>query len=99
MKTVAMCGSMRFADQMRAIAFELETAQGMCVLTCVEPVSAELSQAERAALGRAHLHKIELADAVYVVDPGGYIGEAVREELRFAEALGKEIIFHSRFGR
>ena len=63
MKTVAMCGSMRFADQMRAIAFELETAQGMCVLTCVEPVSAELSQAERAALGRAHLHKIELADA------------------------------------
>lgn len=32
MKTVAICGSMRFADDMMKIATRLETERGFCVL-------------------------------------------------------------------
>ena len=34
-----------------------------------------------------------LADAVYIVNPGGYTGEAVRSEIEYALYLGKEILY------
>lgn len=38
MKVVTICGSMRFEDQMKRIAFELETKKEMCVIQCVYDV-------------------------------------------------------------
>ena len=35
MKVVTICGSMKFEEQMKSIAFELETKADMCVLQCV----------------------------------------------------------------
>ena len=31
--------------------------------------------------------------AIFVVNPGGYIGESVKREIEYASALGKEIIY------
>ncbi len=41
-----------------------------------------------ADLERAHLAAIRSSDALYVVDPGGYIGASVSLEIGFALALG-----------
>ena len=49
------------------------------------------------ALSDAHLRKIELSDAVYVVDIGGYTGTSVRREVEYALALGKQVIYHTAF--
>lgn len=95
MKTVTICGSMRFQEQMREIAFVLETRHGMNVLQCVYDGGRGVTGAEKAALAKAHYRKIELSDAIYVVDIDGYIGKSVSEEIAFAKALGKEIIYHS----
>lgn len=98
MKTVTICGSMRFQKEMQEIAFLLETKHKMNVLQCVFSMkNEELSPAERASLARAHHRKIEISDAVYVVDLQGYIGSSVSEEIQFAKANGKEIILHSNF--
>lgn len=97
MKTVTICGSMRFQEQMREIAFALETRHGMNVLQCVYDGGRGVTAEEKAALAKAHYRKIELSDAVYVVDIQGYIGHSVAEEIAFAKALGKEIIYHSEF--
>lgn len=35
MKTVTICGSLRFAEEMKNIAFELEAVKGCNVLQCV----------------------------------------------------------------
>lgn len=42
----------------------------------------------------AHYKKIDLSDAIYIVNIGGYIGQSVTEEIAYAKSRGKEIIFH-----
>ena len=99
MKTVTLCGSMKFEREMQRIAFLLETKRRWNVLQCVYNVGGlALSGEDRDALEQAHLRKIELSDAVYVVDVGGYIGDQVKKEMAFAGSLGKQILFHSREG-
>lgn len=98
LKTVALCGSMKFENEMKRIAFFLETKYNMCVLQCVyNEDKSELGEDEIIALNSAHFRKIELADAVYVVNINGYIGEQVKKEIALAENLGKEVIFHTDF--
>lgn len=98
MKIVTICGSMKFENEMKKVAFILETKHNMSVLQCVyNEDRSELGEDEIAALNSAHLKKIELADAVYVVDLHGYIGEQVKKEIAFARKLGKEVIFHTEF--
>ena len=96
MKTVTICGSMKIENEMRKIAFILETEKNMNVLQCVyNTENKELSEDDICALEAAHYRKIELSDAIYVVDINGYIGSSVSKEISFAEAHKKDIIFHS----
>lgn len=96
MKIVTVCGSMKFESEMKKIALILETKYDMCVLQCVyNEDKLELREDEIIALNRAHLKKIELSDAIYVVNLQGYIGEQVKKEIAFAKNLGKEVIFHT----
>jgi hypothetical protein len=50
----------------------------------------------KARLGRVHFQRIRVADEVYIVDPGGYVGEPTRREIAYAESLGKPIRYLSR---
>ena len=96
MKTVTICGSMRFSEEMKKIALELEIYHGLNVLQCVyNPQNIDISNTQKAALSNAHFKKIDLSDAIYVVDIDGYIGESVKQEIAYARANGKEVIFHS----
>ena len=47
-------------------------------------------------LGRVHFQKIRMADEVYIVDPGGYVGESTRREIAYAQSLGKPVRYLSR---
>ena len=38
-----------------------------------------------------HLRKIDLADEIFVINVGGYIGESTRREIEYAENTGKKI--------
>lgn len=96
MKIVTICGSMKFEKEMQRIAFLLETKHHFSVLQCVYNVdSLEISEADREHLESAHLRKIEISDAIYVVDVQGYIGDQVSKEIEFAKSKGKEIIYYS----
>ncbi len=88
---VCICGSTRFADEMRAANREL-TRAGVIV---VAPGDAEqsITSEQKAALDTLHLRKIDLADRVLVVNPGGYIGESTSREIAYAHATGKPISF------
>lgn len=95
MKTYTICGSMRFGQEMREIAFRLETQHGFNVLQCVyndrcSPMTKEAVE----NLTKAHYKKIEISDGIYVVNIGGYIGESVQAEIAYAKKLGKEILYH-----
>ena len=42
----------------------------------------------------SQLKKIDMSNAVYVVNINGYIGEATRKDIEYAEKNCKEIIYH-----
>ncbi|KNX39286.1 hypothetical protein VV01_07480 [Luteipulveratus halotolerans] len=48
---------------------------------------------QKAVLDALHLSKIDLADRVLVVNPGGYVGESTRREIAHARAHGKPVSF------
>ena len=88
---VCICGSTRFVDEMHAANRDL-TLAGVIVVApgeAGEPVTDE----QKTALDALHLRKIDLADRVLVVNPGGYIGESTRREIAYAHATGKPISF------
>ena len=38
-----------------------------------------------------HKRKIDMADEIFVINVGGYIGESTRSEIAYAEETGKKI--------
>lgn len=96
MKTLTICGSMRFAAEMREIAYMLETKCGYNVLQCVYGNEEMPTAEEIETLAAAHYRKIDLADGIYVVNIGGYIGDSVRCEIEYAERKNKAVLYHER---
>jgi hypothetical protein len=78
-------------NEIRAANREL-TFTGVIV---VAPSEADESPtpAQKAALDALHLRKIDLADRVLIVNPGGYVGESTHREIAYAQAAGKPITF------
>ena len=92
---VCICGSTRFADQMRAVNRELTFAGVIVVAPGVfqHADDESITNEQKTALDALHLRKIDLADRVLVVNPGGYIGESTSREIAYARATGKPISF------
>ena len=96
---VCICGSTRFVDEMSAANREL-TFAGVIVVAPGVFLRAEdrdadksITHEQKTALDALHLRKIDLADRVLVVNPGGYIGESTSREIAYARATGKPISF------
>ncbi|GAB3022267.1 hypothetical protein GCM10011376_27520 [Nocardioides flavus (ex Wang et al. 2016)] len=96
---VCICGSMRFADEMLAanrdltLAGAIVVAPGLLAPTGERGAAAEPTDEQKAALGELHLRRIDLADRVLVVNPGGYVGESTRREIAYARAAGTPVSF------
>ncbi|MFT4110078.1 MAG: hypothetical protein QM633_10760 [Propionicimonas sp.] len=88
---VCLCGSMRFADEMRASNREL-TLAGVIVVAPGE-AGELITHEQKTALDALHLRKIDLADRVLIVNPGGYVGESTTREIAYARAIGKPVSF------
>lgn len=91
---VCICGSMRFVEEMRVENRDL-TFAGVIVLAPGEAgeASAEITEEQKTTLDALHLRKIDLADRVLVVNPGGYIGDSTSREIAYARATGKPVSF------
>lgn len=91
---VCLCGSMRFAEEFRAAQRELGLAGAIVVAPVESGWSGEtLTEERKAFLGELHLRKIDLADRVVVINPGGYVGESTQREIAYARAAGKPVAF------
>ena len=98
MKTLTICGSMRFEKEMKDIAFKLETEKGYNIIQCTyNENNSELNFDTAERLVDAHYKKIDMSDGIYVVNIDGYIGKSVRNEIDYARKNGKEVLYHSDF--
>ncbi|MER6774409.1 hypothetical protein ABT389_32290 [Streptomyces bacillaris] len=88
---VCICGSARFVDEMRAANREL-TLAGIIVVAPGE-ADGSVTDEQKTVLDALHLRKIDLADRVLVVNPGGYVGESTSREIDYSRATGKPVSF------
>lgn len=94
-KVVTICGNMRFADDMIKIALDLELKKNFAVLQCVYNLDDTKSeQMDFDLLDSIHKKKIDISDAIYVVNIDGYIGDSTKNEIAYALKNGKEVIYH-----
>lgn len=102
-KIVTLCGSTRFEAEFAEVNQRL-TIEGCIVISLGMFRLPELPDYDWAAdsadlrgrLGAVHLQKIRMADEVFIVDPGGYVGESTCREIAYAESLGKPVRYLSR---
>lgn len=93
---VCLCGSTRFASTFNSVAAE-ETLLGRIVLrpevvTYNSDLDPQFVDPEtKRQLDELHLRKIDLADEVYVINVGGYIGESTRNEIAYAVKTRKPV--------
>ena len=96
MKIITLCGSLKFQKEMMIIA-EKMALEGYCILTPVYPVleNAEKTEKQLIKLKEEHFKRIELSDAILVVNVNNYIGNSTNIEIKYAKKLGKEIIYYT----
>ena len=91
-KIVTICGSMKFKNKMMEIAKELEIKNRYVVIQCIYS-SDNFSEKEQQTLADLHYNKIEISDAIYVINVNVYIGSSTSKEIEYAKKLGKEVMY------
>jgi hypothetical protein len=95
-KIITLCGSTRFRDEFIEQQKQL-TLEGYIVISVGlfgHAGDQEVwTEGTKEMLDDMHLRKIDLADEIFVVNPGGYIGESTRNEIAYATATGKKVSY------
>jgi len=102
-KVITLCGSTKFEAEFAEVNQRL-TMEGCVVISLGMFSLPDLPDYDwtvdssdlKGRLGGVHFQKIRMADEVYIVDPGGYVGESTRREIAYAESLGKSVRYLSR---
>ena len=95
-KVITLCGSTRFKEQFLEAQKRL-TLEGNIVISVGlfgHAGDDEVwTEGTKEMLDNMHKRKIDMADAIYVINVGGYIGESTRSEIDYATRHGKEILY------
>ena len=105
-KVITLCGSTRFKDEFMEAQKQL-TLEGNIVISVglfghsgdnevwENMVEGTLTKTKE-MLDDMHKRKIDMADEIYVINVGGYIGDSTRSEIEYAKATGKRVEFLER---
>jgi len=93
---ITLCGSTRFKDDFLRVQKEL-TLQGYIVISVGlfghSGDEDAWTKGTKEMLDDMHKRKIDLAQAIYVINKDGYIGDSTRSEIEYAKATGKAIYY------
>ena len=102
-KVITLCGSTRFRDAFLEAQKRL-TLEGNIVISVGlfghagdtevwENMDEGTLTKTKEMLDDMHKRKIDMADEIYVINVGGYIGESTRSEIEYARKTGKKVRF------
>lgn len=99
-EVITLCGSSKFKDAINAENSRL-TMQGNLVIslglfghTDLPDYNWDTDASDlKRMLDAIHAQKIDMADRVHVVNPGGYYGESTAREIAYSRARGKPVTF------
>lgn len=100
-KVIVLCGSTRFKDEFMEAQKRL-TLEGNIVISVSlfghsgdhevwENMDEGMLTATKEMLDDMHKRKINMADEIFVINVGGYIGESTRSEVEYAVTHGKTV--------
>ncbi len=93
-KVITLCGSTRFKDAFMEAQKKL-TLEGNIVISVGLFGHSGDSEVWRSStkemLDDMHKRKIDMADEIFVINVGGYIGSSTRSEIEYAEHTGKPV--------
>ena len=100
-KVITLCGSTRFKDEFMKVQKEL-TLKGNIVISVGlfghagdnevwENMDEGTLTKTKEMLDDMHKRKIDMADEIFVINVGGYIGESTKSEIKYAKDAGKKV--------
>ena len=100
-KVITLCGSTRFKDAFMDAQKRL-TLEGNIVISVGlfghsgdhevwENMDEGTLTRTKEMLDDMHKRKIDMADEIFVINVGGYIGSSTRSEIEYAQATGKPV--------
>lgn len=103
-KVITLCGSTRFKKEFIEVQKKL-TLKGHIVISVSlfghsgddevwDGMDEGTLTKTKEMLDDMHKRKIDMADEIYVINKGGYIGESTRSEIEYAKAHGKIINYY-----
>lgn len=100
-KVITLCGSTRFKEEFMEVQKHL-TLKGNIVISVGlfghsgdnevwENMDEGTLTKTKEMLDDMHKRKIDMADEIFVINVGGYIGSSTRSEIEYAQATGKPV--------
>jgi hypothetical protein len=93
-KIITLCGSTRFKDEFIEAQKRLSLAGNIVISVGLFGHSGDdevWNEGVKEMLDDMHKRKIDLADGIYVINVGGYIGSSTRSEIEYAIRHGKSV--------
>ena len=93
---ITLCGSTRFKEQFLEAQKRLTLEGNIVISVGLFGHSGDeevWTPGTKEMLDNMHKRKIDMADAIYVINPGGYIGASTRSEIEYAKANGKKVLY------
>ena len=98
---ITLCGSTRFKNEFMELQ-KRPTLEGNIVISVGlfghsgdqevwEGMDEGTLSKTKEMLDDMHKRKIDMADSIYVINVGGYIGDSTKSEIEYAKAHGKEV--------
>ena len=101
-KVITLCGSTKFKDAFIKAQKDL-TLQGNIVISVGlfghSGDDEVWTEGTKAMLDDMHKRKIDMADEIYVINVGGYIGESTRSEIEYARKNGRKVNYLEPLGQ
>lgn len=95
-KVITLCGSTRFKEQFLEAQKRLTLEGNIVISVGLFGHSGDeevWTPGTKEMLDDMHKRKIDMADAIFVINVGGYIGASTRSEIEYAKATGKKIMY------
>lgn len=95
-KIITLCGSTRFREEFLAEQKRLSLEGNIVISVGLFGHSGDnevLNKSTKEMLDDMHKRKIDLADEIFVINVGGYIGDSTRSEIEYARKTNKPVNF------
>ena len=92
---ITICGSTRFKKEIEKVARDLTLQDHIVLAPCIfhHVEDEELLPEDKIRLDNLHREKINMSDAIFVVNVNGYIGESTYGEIDWATRMKKQVFF------